>query len=239
MPTLIDKIEQNVIDIRAKVVRAAADSGRDPESVQIMAATKYTDRAGVEALLRAGITLIGENRVQDALDKLLASEKQPDIKAEFPNCHVHLIGALQTNKINQALKLFDLIETVDRIPLAEALEKRIDEDSILPVLIEVHLTEEESKTGVEVEKLPELIDYISCNCPHLHLRGFMGMGPFDPDPEVSRPYYRRLHTLFELYRPSVLDPSIFTILSMGMSADFHIAIQEGATLVRIGRALFE
>jgi PLP dependent protein len=232
-------IADNAKKIMEHVVSAAVDAGREPSDISVLAATKYTDRAGVETLMNAGIMLIGENRVQDAIAKLTETHEHPDIHKSFPGCHVHMIGSLQANKINQALKLFDLVETVDRPALAEALEKRIDRDRVLPVLIEVHLTEEESKTGSPVENLPELIDYVACKCPHLSLRGLMGMGPWDPDPETARPYYRRLHALFDLYRAESSDPENFNILSMGMSADFHVAIQEGATVVRIGRALFE
>jgi hypothetical protein len=232
-------IAQNTARVIAAVREAAEDSGRDPSEVGILAATKYTDRAGVEAIIRAGIPLIGENRVQDAMEKLGANEdgSRKDIHQDFPECRVHLIGHLQTNKVNQALRLFDLVETVDRIALAEALEKRVDR--ILPVLVEVKLTSEDSKTGCLQDDLKGLLGYIINECPHLELRGLMGMGPFDENPEVARPYYRRLRELFEASREGLPNPEGFRVVSMGMSADFRVAIQEGATLVRIGRALFE
>jgi pyridoxal phosphate enzyme (YggS family) len=190
-------------------------------------------------LLRAGITLIGENRVQDAFAKLGANEdgSKKDIREDFPGCRIHMIGHLQTNKINQALKLFDSIETVDRIPLAEALEKRLDK--ILPILVEVKLTSEDTKTGCPHDELNALLEYIRRDCPHLELSGLMGMGPFDENPETARPFYRRLRDLFDRCRDTSPDPDTFRVVSMGMSADFHVAIQEGATLVRIGRALFD
>jgi len=232
-------IKTNVGRIKEDVTKAALASGRDPSEINILAATKYTDRAGVEALIEAGINLIGENRVQEAQKKLGASPdgSQKDIRELFPQCKVHMIGMLQTNKVNHALRLFDLIETVDRIPLAEALEKRLERT--LPVLVEVKLTAEETKTGCPVENLPSLLEYIWSSCPHLELRGLMGMGPWDPDPETARPFYKKLKSLFDKFRPLSPQPDTFNTLSMGMSADFHIAIQEGATLVRIGRAFFE
>ena len=232
-------IAQNAAKVIKAVRETAEASGRDPSEVGILAATKYTDRTGVEMLLRAGITLIGENRVQDAFAKLGAAEdgSKKDIREDFPECRIHMIGHLQTNKINQALKLFDSIETVDRIPLAEALEKRLDK--ILPILVEVKLTSEDTKTGCPQDELNTLLEYIRRDCPHLELRGLMGMGPFDENPEIARPYYRRLKELFETSRDASPNPETFKVISMGMSADFHVAIQEGATLVRIGRALFD
>jgi pyridoxal phosphate enzyme (YggS family) len=230
------KISDNVMKVREAVEAAARASGRNLSEIGIMAATKYTDRAGVEELLRSGIALIGENRVQDAVSKLAESGdgSQKDIHADFPQCKVHMIGQLQTNKVNAALKLFDLVETVDRISLADALEKRLDR--ILPVLVEVKLTGEESKTGCPQDEIPALIEHIQKNCSHLSLRGFMGMGPWDPDPETARPFYRELKGLFDKYGPQI---DGFDTLSMGMSGDFEVAIQEGATLIRIGRAFFE
>lgn len=234
-----EKIFENVRKITEKVAEAAIAAGRNPDEINILAASKYTDRSGIETIINAGIKMIGENRVQDAIHKFCSKDdgSQKDIHEVFPECRIHMIGMLQTNKINHALKVFDMIETVDRISLAENLEKRLS--SILPVLVEVKLTDEETKTGCPESELNNLCEYIWRECPHIALEGFMGMGPWDPDPEVARPFYRKLKSLFEAYRAKAPNPSIFKTVSMGMSADFHIAIEEGATLVRIGRALFE
>lgn len=237
-----NEIAENVERIQEQVALAAREAGRDPVEISILAACKYTDRGGVEELLRAGIRLIGENRVQDALKKLGpgAAGSQRDIREEFPECRVHMIGHLQRNKINHALRIFDLIETVDRISLADALEKRLErEDRHYPALVEVKLTGETAKTGCEPEELPALLDHLWSDCAHVELKGLMGMGPWDPDPETARPFYRLLKELFDRSRPGAPDPEAFSTLSMGMSADFPVAIQEGATLVRIGRAFFE
>jgi len=151
-----------------------------------------------------------------------------------------MIGSLQKNKINHALRLFDLVETIDTIKLADALEKRLAKrERVLPILVEVKLTDEETKGGCPMDEVPALLDHIWSDCPHLDLRGLMGMGPWDPDPEVARPYYRRLKTLYDEILPNTPDKSVFSTISMGMSADFHVAIQEGATLVRIGRKFFD
>lgn len=239
---MTENIPANVERILEAVAQAASDAGRSPDEIQILAAAKYTDRAGVETLLSSGISLIGENRVQDARKKLGEDESggQADIHDPFPQCRLHMIGHLQSNKVNHALRLFDTIETVDRESLADALEKRLKPlDRIFPVLVEVKLTGETTKTGCEPSDLPALLDHIRTGCPHLAVQGLMGMGPWDPDAEVARPYYRELRTLFDRHKGSAPDPSVFNTVSMGMSADFHVAVQEGATLVRIGRALFE
>ncbi len=237
----MNSISENAESIKKEVAKAATDAGRDPSEIQILAAAKYTDREGVAELLRAGINLIGENRVKDATVKHAADESsgQSDIHDEFPDCRLHMIGHLQTNKINHALRLFDLIETVDRVSLADGLEKRLAQgDRILPVLVEVKLTGEETKTGCPIDELSEFLDHLWSNCPHLAVRGLMGMGPWDPDPEVARPYYRELKELFDTHHPNAPDINEFNTISMGMSADFMVAIQEGATLVRIGRSFF-
>jgi len=238
----MSKIAENVARIVERVGDACRQAGRDPSEVKILAAAKYTDRVGVEELIRAGIFMIGENRVQDAVAKLCADDRtgQVDIHNAFPHVKIHFIGHLQTNKINHALKLFDVIETVDRISLADQLEKRLAEQNrILPVLLEVKLTEEDTKTGCPESEIPNLLDHIRTNCQHLELKGFMGMGPWNPDPEVARPYYKKLRECFERFSHHAPVKGIFDTVSMGMSADFHVAIQEGATVVRIGRALFE
>jgi len=232
-------IKKNVDKLWEAVAIAALNAGRNPDEISILAASKYTDRAGVEALIRAGINLIGENRVQDAKEKLTESETQKDIHDIFPDCKIHFIGHLQTNKVNRALKIFDTVDTVDRTYLADALQKRLETlDRILPVLVEVKLTGEGSKTGCPESFLPELFHHIWSSCANLEVRGVMGMGPWDPTPEVARPYYNKLKKIFDRFRMLSPQPSKFSIISMGMSADFHVAIQEGATLLRIGRALF-
>ncbi|HEX9745906.1 MAG TPA: YggS family pyridoxal phosphate-dependent enzyme [bacterium] len=233
------KITRNVNRILEMVADAATQAGREPSEVSVLAATKYTDRQGVMEVINAGITIIGENRVQDARGKLGNRGEADDIRREIPGSEFHMIGHLQSNKANHALKIFDHIDTIDRITIAEALEKRLASDNrILPCTIEIGLTGEESKTGVSRKDLPALFDYVIGDCPHLDLRGFTGMGPLDPDPEAGRPTYRELRKIYEGYMEQVPDRDKFAILSMGMSADYHVAIQEGATLVRIGRALF-
>jgi pyridoxal phosphate enzyme (YggS family) len=235
-------IADNVVRINKEIEEAALECGRDPSEIRMLAATKYTDRAGVIELIEAGVEILGENRVQDATAKFGPSsdDAHDSIKELYPNVRLHMIGHLQKNKINHALRTFDLVETVDRNSLADGLEKRLaPDDRILPVLAEVKLTGEDTKAGCEIEELPSLLQHIWTNCPHLQLKGLMGMGPWDPDPEVARPYYRKLKELYEQVRPSAPDPSEFDTISMGMSADFKVAIEEGATLLRIGRALFD
>ena len=235
-------IAENAGKIRKAVSKAAVDAGRSPDEIRILAATKYTDRSGVEELVRSGIAIIGENRVQDAMKKLGASDdgSQSNIHSVYPETEIHMIGHLQKNKVNQALELFDTLDALDSIILADALEKRLaSRDRILPVLIEIKLTGEQAKSGIFEGEVPALIDHVFSNCPHISVRGVMGMGPWDPNPETARPYYRKLKSIFDSIGKNIGGIETFDTISMGMSADFHVAIQEGATIVRIGRALFE
>ncbi|MFH1676602.1 MAG: YggS family pyridoxal phosphate-dependent enzyme [bacterium] len=239
---MTSKIAENAGRIREAVKKAAIDAGRGSYEIRILAATKYTDRSGAEELVRSGITIIGENRVQDAMKKLGASDdgSQPDIHSVHPETEIHMIGHLQKNKVNQALGLFDSLDSLDSIILADALEKRLEaRDRILPVLIEVKLTGEETKSGISQNEVPALIEHVFSDCPHISIRGVMGMGPWDPNPETARPFYRELKSIFDSLRKDIDKSCAFDTISMGMSADFQVAIQEGATMVRIGRALFE
>jgi len=239
---MYEQIKENVERIMGRVEVAANAAGREPSEIQVLAATKYTDRAGVIELVKSGIKLIGENRVQDAAAKLGADEEsgQVNIHDEYPDLKVHMIGHLQKNKINMGMELFDLVETVDSIKLADAINKRVSPPGrVLPVLMEVKLTGEETKTGCDISGVGKLAGHIWENCPNLELRGVMGMGPWDPDAETARPYYKNLMEVYECHREQAPDPELFKTISMGMSADFEVAIEEGATLVRIGRALFD
>lgn len=171
-----------------------------------------------------GVTAFGENKVQEAEGKIIELGREA---AEW-----HLIGHLQSNKARKAVQLFDVIHTLDSAELAERLDRICNEEGRerLDALIQVDLSREETKAGVDENELPALIDVVS-RCKHLRLRGLMTLPPYFDDPEATRPYFVRLRELRDRYIPG-------GELSMGMSHDFEVAIEEGATMVRVGTALF-
>jgi hypothetical protein len=178
----------------------------------------------------AGITILGENYVQEALGKI---EALADMKVSW-----HFIGHLQTNKAKAVAPHFDCVHTVDRERLAVELDRQAKKlGKPLSVLIEVELGGEESKSGVSPERLPALFGAIS-SLDGLQVRGLMALPPFFDDPEAARPYFKQLRELLDRLRNASPEPERLTELSMGMSNDFEVAIEEGATIVRVGTALF-
>lgn len=218
----------NLAAVRGRITEACARVGRDPATVQIVAVSKTQPTAAVIEAVATGVDAIGENRVQEA------AAKRPLVVGATP---WHLIGPLQRNKAKLALDLFDLIETVDRPELADRLEGLLSaSDRVLPIFLEVNIGGETQKSGINPEAAPALVERLLDHCPHLCLRGVMTVPPYDPDPQRSRPSFeavrqlaRGLETRFGLLPLQ---------LSMGMSEDFEVAVEEGATVVRLGRALF-
>ena len=212
---LREKLEQ----VEARIAHAASRSGRRRSDITLLAVTKKFPAGVVREAYELGLREFGENYVQEFESK----------RTELAGCggaRFHLIGHLQSNKAKKAAEIFDCIQTVDSVKLAE----RLDEiGRPLDVMIEVKLSDETAKAGVEPEQLPSLVRSI-CSCPHLRLLGLMTMPPWSDDPEQSRPYFARLRALAEQNR--------LAQLSMGMSHDLEVAIEEGATMVRIGTALF-
>jgi len=192
----------------------------------VLAALKYATIEQSNLLISAGIKVVGENKIQDAKERfkqLLPSER-------------HFIGSLQTNKVKAAVKLFQMIESVDRPELAEAIEIECDKvNKKMPILIEVNVAKDPQKHGVHPAKTFEFIKEIS-KYWHLQIRGLMTVVPYFENPEDARDYFRMMKTLFDLCKRQFKG---FEILSMGMSHDFKIAIEEGATEVRIGRYFFQ
>lgn len=214
--------------VRSQIADACRLAGRAPSDVGIVAVSKTQPAAAVAAAIAAGVEAIGENRVQEAIAKRLGARVGPPW---------HLIGPLQRNKARQALDTFDLIETVDRNEIADRLEVLLAPASrVVPVFLEINVGGEEQKSGVTPGQAPLLVDHIVAACPHLALTGVMTVPQYDPDPERSRPVFAALRVLGEdLARRA--GAARFE-LSMGMSEDFPVAVQEGATLVRLGRVLF-
>jgi pyridoxal phosphate enzyme (YggS family) len=196
--------------------------------VCIVAVTKTHPAEIVAAAAAAGVDAIGENRVQEA------AGKRPHVPRTVP---WHLVGPLQRNKAKLALGLFDLVETVDRTELADRLEALLAQgDRVVPVFMEINIGGETAKSGVPPSEARSLAEHVLARCPHLDLTGLMTVPPYDPDPERSRPYFAALRALGGTLASALSLPALD--LSMGMSEDFEIAVEEGATWVRLGRILF-
>ncbi|NNE98763.1 MAG: YggS family pyridoxal phosphate-dependent enzyme [Pyrinomonadaceae bacterium] len=217
--------------VLVRIETAANRAGRDPSEIKLIAVSKTHPIATIENAIDNGINIFGENRVQEAVDKVASIGRE---KAEW-----HLIGHLQKNKARKAVQNFDVIHTLDSQKLAGRLERISEEErrEKLSVLIQVDIAGEESKSGIKEEDLPGLLDFIS-GCKHLKLEGLMIIPPYLPDPEKVRPYFKRLRGL----RDKLVGQNAFANgageLSMGMSHDFDVAIEEGATMVRVGTAIF-
>ncbi len=215
-------------EIQGRIERACARAGRDPADVEIVAVTKTHGPDVVREALDAGLSAIGENKVQEA-----AWKKESSPSGGF----WHLIGHLQTNKVRHALEIFDVIESVDSIKLASRLQEVSDALGLSPrILLEVNVAGESSKSGVPVEGLEPLLGHVLGECPRLRVEGLMAMAPFSTNPEDARPFFRKLRTLRDTCEKTfgVSLPR----LSMGMSGDFEVAVEEGATWVRLGTCLF-
>jgi len=221
-------VAENLGRVRERIAAACARAGRDPASVRIVAVSKTQPAEAVREAVAAGADAIGENRVQEA------SGKRPLVTGATP---WHLIGPLQRNKARAALELFDVIETVDRPELADRLEGLLAPlGRVLPVFLEVNVGGEQQKSGVLPGVAPALAERIVAGCPHLSIRGVMTVPPYHPDPERARPVFAQLRRLArEIAARAGLAP---LELSMGMTEDFEVAVEEGATLVRLGRVVF-
>jgi len=223
-------VAENIEVIRVRIRAAAERAGRDPQSVRLVAVSKHQPLAAIREAMAAGQVMFGENYLQEAADKVAALGE---------GLVWHCIGHLQSNKARIAAEVFDCIETIDRIKLAKALETRLAElDKTMPVLIQVNVGGESQKAGVAPEEAGLLCRDLQ-QFPHLRLQGFMTMPPFVENPEESRACFRQLRLLGEeLVAQGFLGQHGPMQLSMGMSGDFEVAIEEGATLVRVGTALF-
>jgi pyridoxal phosphate enzyme (YggS family) len=221
-------IRANLAAVERRIVEAARRSGRPEDAVLLVAVSKTVDVDGVRAALAAGVPALGENRVQEAREKIAAIGRPRPW---------HLIGHLQTNKVRDALACFDLIQSVDRLPLAEALSARAAPDGRrADVLVQVNVVAEPQKGGVPPEALRPALEAMAA-LPGLRLRGLMTIPPLPRDPEDSRPHYREMRKLLDAARGWGLGGD-FTELSMGMSGDFEVGVEEGATIVRVGTAIF-
>ncbi|MBI5420211.1 MAG: YggS family pyridoxal phosphate-dependent enzyme [Deltaproteobacteria bacterium] len=220
-------IRDRAARVLERVARAAARAGRKPESVRLVAVTKTHPVKRVAEAYEAGLRAFGENYVQEAEEKVRA----------FPDAEWHLIGKLQANKVKKAVSLFGWIQTVDSGELLADVSRRcVEAEKTLPVLVEVNLAGEESKAGIDPGELPALLE-TAAGLPGVTVRGLMAIPPATVDPEDSRPYFARLRELLSRTASRGAGGEM-TELSMGMSNDFEVAIEEGATMVRVGTAIF-
>lgn len=218
---LIMDIERNLRDVERRIARAAERVGRSLGEVTIVVVTKNVETEAIKAALEAGIKHVGENRVQEAKRKIEI------LSTLVPRPVWHMVGHLQTNKAKTAAEIFDIIHSIDSVRLAEAISHRAS--SNLPLLIQVNVSVEGAKDGFAVAELTKAVAEIA-RLPRLEVKGLMTIAPLVKDPEEVRPIFRRLREL--------RDALGLEHLSMGMSDDFEVAVEEGATMVRIGRAIF-
>ena len=223
-------IKDNIAQIRRRIEQAAVRCRRDPASVRLLTVSKTVSAERVTEAIDAGIRLLGENYIQEAREKIDTLRGSPAVW--------HFIGHLQTNKARFAVGLFDLIHSVDSIKLARELDKQARrQGKVQPILIQVNIAEEKSKSGITEQAAPQLIREIS-RCGNLSVRGLMTMPPFFNAPEKVRPYFKALRQLAGRIAAMNIDGVTMTELSMGMTGDFEVAIEEGATIVRVGTAIF-
>jgi PLP dependent protein len=222
-------IADNFNAIMSRIVSAAKRSGREPSSVKLIVVTKTVDVERIQKAVSAGATILGENRVQEAKEKI---EKLGPI-AEW-----HLIGHLQTNKAKYAVKLFNLIHSVDSLELAHELDKQaVKFGKIQDVLIEVSIAGEVRKSGVAMQDVVAFVREVA-KLKNISIQGLMTIPPLLDDPEAVRPYFRMLRELAVNIAKENIPGLSMREISMGMSGDFEVAIEEGATMVRVGTAIF-
>lgn len=231
MAAAAEVLQTRIAEVRRKIAAAVLKSGRTPDSVKLVAVSKTHPAALVRQAIDLGLTDFGESRVQEAEDKIAAVGRS--------NARWHLIGHLQANKVRRAVKLFDVIHSLDSTSLAQRLERACIESGReeLQVLIQVDLAGEATKSGIAVAGLPELAKVVS-GCSRLRLSGLMILPPFFDDPENVRPFFHRLRDLRDELRAGGFFAGNSEELSMGMTHDFEVAIEEGATMLRVGTAIF-
>lgn len=231
-----DEIKENLGRVKGEIEDVCRRVARDPAGVTLITVTKTFGLDMVKRAISAGATDLGENYVQEAKEKI------EEIVREGPGAgggvRWHFIGHLQKNKAKYAVKLFDLVHSVDSLPLAVELDKRAKGvEKVQDILVQVNISHEDQKSGISVEGVVGLVEEIS-RLENLRIRGLMGMPPFGLDPEEVRPFFITLRELREKVRDQNIVGVSMEELSMGMSADYPVAIEEGATMVRVGTAIF-
>ena len=221
-------IETLVEEVKSRIAAACQRAGRNPDDVEIIAVTKTHGAEVVKEAWDAGLRIVGENKVQEAAWKKPASVTGP---------MWHLIGHLQSNKVRKALELFDFFHSVDTVALADRMNAIAADMGVSPhILLEVNVSGEKSKSGMKPKEVEPTVRHIMESCPRLTVEGLMTMAPFSENPEDARPYFRRLRELRDAVETSL--GVGLPRLSMGMSGDYEVAVEEGATWVRLGTVLF-
>ncbi|MDA1018171.1 MAG: YggS family pyridoxal phosphate-dependent enzyme [Planctomycetota bacterium] len=230
IPDSMQTIRDNLDRVRRTISAAAQRTGRSAADVTLVAVTKYAEMESARALVNLGVVTLGESRPQQLVDR----------SSQLPNeIEWHLIGHLQRNKVRPVLQVATLIHSIDSMRLLERVNQIAQEIGITPrVLLEVNVSGEDVKDGFSAEDLLSAADQLA-SFEHARICGLMTMAPFSEDPESARPVFRRLRELQMELKPKLAGTHELKELSMGMSGDFHVAVEEGATLVRIGRTLYE
>jgi hypothetical protein len=222
-------IAENIKHIEDLKTKAAIKSGIQGEDILLVAVTKLHSAEEINEAIDCGITDIGENKVQEIMDKY---QYVKPVKW-------HLIGHLQTNKVKYIIDKVSMIHSVDSLKLAQEINKRAEQHGlVMDILIQVNSAMEESKFGITTEETGELIEAILQNCPNVRIRGLMCIAPFEDNPEDARPYFAEVKKLYDKYGMLEHRGLDFKYLSMGMSNDFEVAIEEGSNLIRVGTLIF-
>lgn len=225
----MSSIKDNLLRVLERMDQAAGRAGRDPGEIRLVAVSKTVESARVQEAIEAGVTILGENYVQEAREK---------IEEIGHGVQWHMIGHLQKNKAKHTVTLFDYIHSLDGIPLAQEINRRAAQKGIrVRVLLEVNLSGEASKFGIASEAVMDLIYHVA-PLKHISIEGLMTMPPYFDEPEKARPYFTRLRELRDRIQKEGIEGVRMDELSMGMSGDFEVAIEEGATMVRVGTAIF-
>ena len=222
-------IKQNIQIVEEKITAAAERAGRKREDVLLLAVSKTKPVEVIREAVACGLTSLGENKVQEIMEKY---EPMGD------GVHWHLIGHLQTNKVKYIIDKVDMIHSVESLRLSEEINKRAAAKSlVMDVLVEVNMAEEESKFGIQPERVEEFLRQIA-PLPHIRVRGLMTVAPFVENPEENRVYFRKMRELLVDMNQKKIDNINMDVLSMGMTGDYEVAIEEGATIVRVGTGIF-
>jgi len=228
-------VADNIRKLQSEISAAAINAGRDPNEITLIAVTKTYPAEAVTAAIHAGVTNAGENRVQEAVPKICALANDLSLSP----LRWHLIGHLQSNKARLAVANFDMIHSVDSLKLATEINRHAAAaGKLMSILIQVNISGEESKSGVDAESVEALVSGILEECDHVAIHGFMTMAPLT-EPEAARPTFKGLRELRDHISQEIKHPRFTPAeLSMGMSNDYRVAIEEGATMIRVGTAIF-